>query len=81
MMRISPIFFNFNLYDMNLFLSDPNRFEEHKNLCILVLDTQDIVYEFRENIFFIDMKENITLTCYNTAQALKLLGAEFIIID
>jgi len=66
---------------MKLFLSDPNRYDEHRNLMILLLDRQGVKYDFKNNVFYIDMKENIALTCYNTAQALKLLGAEFIIID
>ena len=52
---------------------------------IKLLDYMGIRYDFEDNDglddFVIDLSQNIALTVYNTAQALKLLGAEFIIID
>ncbi len=52
---------------------------------IKLLDYMCIRYDFEDNDglddFVIDLSQNIALTVYNTAQALKLLGAEFIIID
>jgi len=70
---------------MKLVLTNYDEYWEHRELMIKLLDYMCIRYDFEDNDglddFVIDLSQNIALTVYNTAQALKLLGAEFIIID
>lgn len=70
---------------MKLVLTNLDQYYIHRELMIKLLDYMGIIYDFEDNDglddFVIDLSQNIALTVYNTAQALKLLGAEFIIID